>query len=294
MRNLLFIFCCILSITVAESQSESFLKEKYEGERVEVLIEMPASSEGIDIYADHSRKMDFEDYSSRIKKYGIGLYPGDVIMITKIKKKAKHIEFQLAGGGFGTWGDDGSNVSADYIPKTSRQEELEKILNEDKDKKLTDRKKLEKELKDLERDRSLRQQESKRQAALESEMKKSRIQEQRRQGGSRFNIRYDYKIGNSELTSASIEQALRDYVNFTPGINSSNVNSASSTDDNNGTMVKGMTMEEVMSIMGIPKSLTTSVSCELEKTVCSFEDKRQKVEAIFVEKILVKYTVSSM
>lgn len=293
MKNLI-VFLVLISLSIkGRTQSEAHLEQIFEGQRVEVLIEMPASSEGIDIFADRRQRMDFDDYSQRIKKYGIALFPGDQVLITKIKKKGKHIEFQLAGGGYGTWTDDNETVSATYISKSARQEELEKVLKEDKDKKLANRKKLERELKDLERERSIKQQESERQASLESEMKKARIQDQRLQGGSRFNIRYDYRIGSAELTEANIKEALSDYVNFNPG-NPANATTDSNRNNSTGMLAKGMLLEEALKILGIPASLNTSNDCGLEITTCSFQKEQQKIEAIFVEKVLVKYTLTSL
>ena len=289
MKNLFtLLFLCSIT-TLLTAQSESDLKYQLEGKRVEVLIEMPASSEGIDIHADRPSKLDFDDYSRRIKKYGIALFPGEVVMITKIKKKGKHIEFQLAGGGYGTFSDESSHVSARQIPKSSRQKEIEQILRDDKDKKLANRKELENELKDLKRELQIAQDESRRQAALESEIKKSRIQEQRLQGGSRFNIRYDYKIGSNELTMESIKNALSQYVNFNPGGSTSELQMTGS----GGQLTKGATMQEVMAIYGMPKNLKTDSSCGLEKATCDFESDEQVITTIFVENILVKYTVSS-
>ncbi len=285
--NILWLF--LVSSTLF-SQSEADLKAQLEGKRVEILIEMPASSEGIDIYADKPVKLKYDEYSRRIKKYGTSLFPGDLVMITKIKKRGKHIEFQLAGGGYGTMGDESGHVSAEYIPKSSRQKEIEQILREDKDKKLPNRSKLENELNDLKRELKIAKNESRRQAALKSEMKKSRIQEQRLQGGSRFNIRYDYKIGRNELTFASIRQALRDYVSFSPVTGTSSTVSGTT----GSTLTKGMTMEQAMTILGIPKDLNTESACGFEKTVCIFVKDGQKIEAIFIEKVLVKYLVSSL
>ena len=282
------IFLIAISCQLILAQSEELLKRELEGNRVEILIEMPATSEGIDIYPDRPRKMDYDDYSRRIKSAGIALYPGDVVMITKIKKKNKHIEFQLAGGGYGTWGDDSGNVSAQYIPKSSRQEEIEKILQEDKDRKLSNRSALEKELDVLKRERSLAQEDSRRQASLESEVKKSRIQDQRLQAGSRFNIRYDYKVGSEELSVSNVIRALSEFVNFSPGQSSS-----IRTSPSNGMLQKGMSMEEAIGIMGIPTSLNTSRECGLEISKCTFDNNDQVVEATFAEKVLVKYTVSS-
>jgi hypothetical protein len=272
-------------------QTEEDLKRALEGKRVEVLIEMPASSSGIDLEIHKPNKINFDQYSDRIKDHGIALYPGDIVMITKIKKKSKHIEFQLAGGGFGTFGDESGNVSPHNVPKTSRQKDIEKKLDEDKNKQLENRKELKKELDDLKRERRIAQDQAKRDAAIESEMKKSRIQSQKLQAGSRFNIRYDYKIGFNELTVESIQKALETYVNF--NLTDSNNGSISIEESGPVSLRKGLTVDEVISLLGLPKNMNTTMECDFEKMICSFENDDQLVEAVFVEKILIKYTVSS-
>ena len=288
MKHFYTLFILIGAHTFLFGQSESILKDQLEGQRVEILIELPASSEGIDVYADRGFKMNFDDYSRRIKKYGTSLFPGDIVMITKIKKKGKHIEFQLAGGGYGTWGDESSSVSAAHVPKSSRQKEIEKMLRDDKDKELPNRRALQKELDQLEYDRSIAQKENQQEAAYQSEIKKARIQEQRLQGGSRINIRYDYKIGRDELTLQSIVKSLSEYINFKP-----NSERTSGYSSGSPQLAKGITMEEAAQLFGFPKNLKTDQACELERTLCSFETNGQIIEAVFVEGVLVKYTIES-
>lgn len=281
----------ILLPLIVFSQSESILKSSLEGKRVEVLIEMPATSEGIDLYVDKANKMKFDNYSQRLKEHGIALYPGDIVMITKIKKKSKHIEFQLAGGGYGTFGDEDGSVWSNSVPKSSREEQLEKLLS-DKDNKVENESELKKELRDLKRQRELEQDKANRDAALQSEMKKSRLQEQKRQGGSRFNIRYDNKVGAEELTVESIVNALQEYVSFSDKKTGSN----ESTDmdvERPTNIKKGMTIEQAITLYGMPSELKTSESCDLSKTTCTFSKDDTLIETVFVENVLVKYTMTS-
>jgi len=293
MKVLVTILISLLLHPLLSAQTEQILKQSLEGKRIEVLIEMPASAEGINIRADRQTRMDFGEYSDRIKKYGIALYPGDVVMITKIKKKSKHIEFQLAGGGYGTFGDDDGTITGSRIPKSSRETELENLLNDD-DKEVDNRSQLKKELNDLRRQREIQQDQADRDAALQNEMKQSRLQEKRKQGGSRFNIRYDYKVSGAELTGESIKEALREYVNFDVGGNTqSGGQSGQMSDLSGGQLEKGISMQEAMTIFGMPTNLVTDKACDLERTTCTFEKDTQLIEAIFVEKVLVKYTVSS-
>jgi hypothetical protein len=50
-------------------------------------------------------------------------------MITKIKVKDKLIEFQLGGGGYGTFGDEtSSDIYVPTVSKSRREKNLEKQL----------------------------------------------------------------------------------------------------------------------------------------------------------------------
>ena len=108
------------------AQSETALKEYFEGRTVSPKLAMPGSEEGIDIYPGSSRPLDYPKYAGRLKKFGTSIKAGEPVTITKIKLKSKHIEFQLGGGGYGTFGDEtSSNVGTGEAPKTTREKNLE-------------------------------------------------------------------------------------------------------------------------------------------------------------------------
>jgi hypothetical protein len=204
----LIVFLSSLVSTALFSQNEEALKRAFEGKRVEILIDMPASSEGIDLYADKERVLNFDEYSRRVKDFGIAISTGERVMITKIKKKKKHIEIQLAGGGYGIFGDENVSVKYERIEKSSREKELEKFVK-DKTKSKPELDKLKDELNDLKRDRELEQDKINRRAEQAREMKQSRISEKRHHAGSRFNLRYDYNLGKEELSIENLKEVLR-------------------------------------------------------------------------------------
>ena len=91
------------------------LEGYFTGKEVLVKIDMPGSQKGVDLKFNKPSPMDWNDYSSRIKTYGIAIRKGDVVRVTKFVVKNDMIEFQLAGGGFGTAGDDSNTtVTAAY------------------------------------------------------------------------------------------------------------------------------------------------------------------------------------
>lgn len=293
MKNYIAFILVILISSSLFSQSEYDLKKALEGKRVEVLIEMPATSKGINLYMNESSIMDFEDYSYRIKQYGIALYPGDKVLITKVKQKKRHIEFQLAGGGYGTLTDESAVVFAGSVPKKSRQKELEKLL--DSDKNIPNRKKLENELDDLKRERRIEKDKAQRDADREQGSRETRIQDKRFQSGSRFNIRYEHVVGSKELNINSIYKALEKYINFNlnkPDLTNQNQSSTPALSSPTS-LQKGITLDDAIKIMGVPNNLNTANECGFTKTTCDFEHNNQHIKGVFVEKILIKYTVSS-
>src|SRR6266498_4413660 len=118
MTRLLVPLCLLaLSSLPASAQSESELRDFFEGKSVVVKLDMPATQEGVDVFPDARRAIDFAQYSARVKTTGIAIRNGESVLVTKIRVKDKLIEFQLAGGGYGTFGDDTGSV---YVPSVSK------------------------------------------------------------------------------------------------------------------------------------------------------------------------------
>lgn len=123
----------IFSAAAGSAQSEDELKRYFEGKSVEVRIDMPATKYGIDVYAEKAPAIDFNRYGKLIKANGISVREGDRVMITKIKVKDKHIEFQL-GGGYGTFGDEtNASVSVPPAEKSRREKNLENDIKNELD-----------------------------------------------------------------------------------------------------------------------------------------------------------------
>lgn len=89
-----------------QAQDEARLRRALEGRRVTVLIDMPASSEGVDLFPGTGRPLDFQKYSGRLKKSGTSIKEGERSIITKVRAKDEIIEIHLGGGGYGTFGDE--------------------------------------------------------------------------------------------------------------------------------------------------------------------------------------------
>lgn len=212
-KFLLSIAFVLVGVSFASAQNESAIKQYFEGRRVEAKIDMPATKDGINVYPERAQAIDFSRYGDLIKSNGIGVREGDSIMITKIKVKDKHIEFQLGGGGYGTFGDETS--SSVYIPtvsKSSREKYLEREIDRETDNRR--RREIRRELSYLRDERNREDAYNRAQAATAEEIAKVRIQEKRLQAGSRFNIKFDRKIDALDLTPEAVMRALDQYVYF--------------------------------------------------------------------------------
>lgn len=213
-KKLLIAAAVILTANLlTAAQTEADLKRYFEGRRVEVKIDLPATKDGVNIHPENDRPLDFGQYGDALKTFGVSVREGDRIMITKIKVKDKHIEFQLGGGGYGTLGDETSSTV--YVPsadKTRREKNIERELKNETDERR--RRRLRDELNDLRNDRRREDARNQAEAAEAEEMAKLRIQDKRLQGGSRFNIRFNRKLTAADLTPEMIMDALADYVYF--------------------------------------------------------------------------------
>src|SRR3954454_10929461 len=199
----------------AAAQTEGALKEYFEGRRVTLKMDMPGASDGVDVHADAKRAVDMGRYRNDLKRYGTAIRDGDTVTVTLVKVKKDLIEFQLAGGGYGTFGDD-TSTSADlpYVEKSNKEKDLEKRIKDEDDR--DRRRRLESELDEL-RDR--RERENRRIMAERErveERKRERIAEERLRGGSRFNLRYDDRVP-AGMRPEDMMAALAEYVDFGGG-----------------------------------------------------------------------------
>jgi hypothetical protein len=291
--------CALLAAPCAFAQSEAALKEYFEGKTVVVKLDMPAAQTGVDVYADARRPMNFDEYSSRLKANGVAVHSGDSVMVTKIRLKDKLIEFQLAGGGYGTSGDDTStSVYVPSTPKSNREKDLERAVKDETD--AARKRRLQRELDDLRQEREREDQRNKAAAEAASEQKRQRIAQQRLHGGSRFNIRYQDGVPPG-VTPDGIMAALADYVDFPfaervparPGRFEADLNRGAAADNWPMSLKKGMSWDDVRHALGEPEKTADRMEGRLTVTTATFNSGDHRVEADFVEGVLIKYAISS-
>src|SRR5579864_6877144 len=205
-----------LTAAPAAAQNEAALKSYFEGRRVTLRIDMPGTQDGVDLRAEGGRTpIDLGDYRDNLKKFGTALHAGDSAMVTLVKVKKDLIEFQLDGGGYGTFGDDTStSVYMPLIQKSEREKELERKIHDEDDRER--QRAMERELDEL-RDRREREN---RRITIERERAEAQkaevIAERRLHGGSRFNLRYENRVPAS-IRPEDMMAALAEYVDFRDG-----------------------------------------------------------------------------
>jgi hypothetical protein len=276
----------------AAAQNEAALKSYFEGRRVTVRIDMPGTSDGVNVFADGKRPLDFGAYKDDLKKYGAAIRTGQSSMVTLVKVKKDLIEFQLDGGGYGTFGDDTSTtVYMPNVEKSARERELEQRVREEEDR--DRRRRLEQELDEL---RDARERENRR-IAMERDraeaLKAERLAERRLAGGSRFNIRYQDHVPAGTRPD-DVLAALTEYVDFQVTDHAvSTDNDRPSTPFQLPQLRKGMTRGDVEQMLGRPAETSQHTSGDVAVTTLVFVVGDDRVSADFVEEVLVRFAITS-
>lgn len=296
---------CLFAATLF-GQSEEALKRHFEGKQVRVKIDMPGTHHGIDLHYKKDPPVDFKTYSQRLKNFGVALRDGDTVRITTIRLKQKNIEFQLNGGGYGTFGDDAGPVYLPSVSKSSRESQLEKDVKNEADSRRRDE--MNRELSRL-RDSRQREERYRRERQIELEtIKKREILEKRRDGGSRFNLWFPPEVlAESNPTPELVMQALAEYVDFSPmdhhastptaAYSRTVIEAPAATSPPAGSVPdrlrRGLTREQVHSMMGKPQNVKKRQEGQLEVETEVFEDSEDRTEVDFVSGVVVKFRVNS-
>ncbi|WP_353063943.1 hypothetical protein RBB77_22215 [Tunturibacter psychrotolerans] len=290
------VFVCALS---ARAQNPDALAPYFEGKQVTVKIDMPATQKGVDIYPNRPQPLDAKSYGDRMKQFGVSLQKGDTTMVTKVKVNKDNVEFQIGGGGYGTAGDN-TDTSVHFTPadKSDREKELENQLSNETD---PDRRRsLQRELDSVRRDRERRDSYNHARAEDDAARRTDQVGMKRQQGGSRFNIRMDTKKMGDSLTPQVIQDALAQYVSFTGnaagaaggGYPNAGGPAGQGADQVSG-LKKGMTREQVEAMFGPAVEAHDRTENGMSMTTCTYKSADERVQADFVNGVLVQYSVSS-
>src|ERR1700735_4213913 len=150
------LFLAAVAVFPTHAQSGAAeIQNYFQGKQVQLKVDMPGTQQGVDLRFDRGTPMDWKQYSSRLKKFGVAIPKDERATVTTIVVKKDMIEFQLDGGGFGTFGDDtNTTVEAKPVAKSNYEKQLARDIANTDD---PDRKRdLQRSL-DRERDRRERQ-----------------------------------------------------------------------------------------------------------------------------------------
>lgn len=291
LRWCLALFAVVLAVAPAQAQSEAALREALEGKRVTLKMAMPGTESGVDIYPADARPLDYPKYADRLKDFGTAIRQGETAMITRIRVKSKHVEFQLDGGGYGTMGDEtSSSVSVAATPKTKREQNLEGELKRETDP--VKKRQIKEELDDL---RKAREREDARNRAevADAEAQKAQLIRQRRvEGGSRFNIRYRDRLPDDALTTEGLKSALAAYVSFEEPVGRDLSGTLGAAPRVTGPR-KGMLLREADEALGKPTRTAERMEGKLKVVTRTYQAAEGQVKAEFVEGVLIRYTMTS-
>jgi hypothetical protein len=278
----------------ARAQSEDQLRAFFEGKTIRVKMEMPGTEDGVDVYPGTAHPIDFPKHATRLKRAGTALRRGDEVLVTKVKLKKDLIEFQLGGGGYGTFGDDDSpNVHVPSASKTEREKNLEKDVEKTTDP--AQRRRMREELDALKRDRQREDARNQAEAAQAQQVKEANIRQRRTEGGSRFNVRYKPVVPPDALTPDGLMRALAEYVDFSPLVGERAPQPGLRAEGRPDGLRKGLTVDEVDALLGRPDAISQRTEGTLKVGTSTYHtrDRGGAITAEFVEGVLIRFTITS-
>jgi len=303
---LLFIVVLSLAGFGEQGTGQSALQSYFVGRQITLQIDMPGTQQGVDLRMEREDPMDWKQYSNRLKQFGPALRSGDRSTITTLVVKKNLIEFQLDGGGFGTfWDDDTTTVTPYHVDKSSYEKQLERDIRDTTDPQR--RRDLQRELDRVRSRREREQRSDDRAAQIASQLKAQQVADRRTRGGSRFNLRWAGSISQDQLTPDAVMKMLEAYVDFgdlqaqkpilTPVAQKATPAAAAATGEGSASVTqikRGMAIGEVSNLMGLGRQLSQSTSEEGLKTqIFEYLPNDYRVEVTYVDGIVVRYSLES-
>jgi hypothetical protein len=290
------------------AQNEATLRQAFEGKVVTVKIDMPATQKGVDVYPLDPMPVNFRDVAQRLKDNSTALKIGQQVMVTKVLvKNNSHIEFQLGGGGYGTFGDntsDGSGLSTVNQGETRAEKALRDSIK--KATGPTKRKQFEKELASVRAERERENARAEAEAKQAQSVIEANLRAKRAESGSRFNVRYRNGIPTDALTPDGLMRALAQYVDFgaagsalSSGATASSGTSGQAFAPATGarpvtptSIRKGLLLEEVEAILGPAATASETKEGALTVLKRSYRKDGQKISASFVNGVLIDFAIT--
>lgn len=291
----------------AQAQNEATLRAAFEGKTLTVKVDMPATSKGIDVFPEASMPVNWREMADRMKDNGTALKIGQSVMITKVVvKKDSHIEVQLGGGGYGTFGDqmtNSSSVSANTESESKLERQLRDSINTTSN--AARKKQFEKDLASARSTRERENSKAQAEAAQANQAREANLRVKRAESGSRFNIRYKNGIPADALTPEGLMRSMAQYAEFAGGPVSSALMSprsaapATTARAEPGAnplfaLKKGLSVADVEALLG-PANTASEVK-EGSMTVMkrTYLNDGKRITASFVGGILIDYAITPL
>jgi hypothetical protein len=295
---LVMLAMAFFALSLSGQKDPNSIEGYFTGKEVVLKIDMPGTQQGVDLSYNKDVPMNWKDYSKRLKSNGVAIPKGATARVTGVVVKNDRIEFQLDGGGFGTFLDDtNTTVAAKSVDKSDYEKRLEKQIADTTDD--NKRRSLQRDL-DRERARRERQDANNRAAAqVASQIKAQQVADNRIRGGSRFNLRWTGSIPADQKNPQAVMKLLADYVSF-DGVQTAAAAPAAQNPAGDAAipataqLKRGMKIEEVTNLFGPGKQLSQSVSNDGLKTqTFQYASGDRRVEVTYVEGLVVRYSISS-
>ena len=275
--------------TRGEAQDEAALRRAFEGQSVVLKIDMPGTSSGVNVYPDRDMPVDFPEVATRLKKFGTAIRSGDAVMVTKIRVKDDLIEFQLGGGGYGTFGDamgeSGGGVTE--VGETPAEKALRDSIRHETNS--GTKRRMQRDLDALRSTRERENSQARSAAAQAEEVRQSNLRGRRMEGGSRFNIRFRGGVPAEALTPDGVRALLSRYVDF----GGATATAAPGAAPAGATALpKGLLLEEVERLLGPAVTASESDDCALHVMTRTYRKDGQRTTARFVSGVLVEYAIT--
>ena len=277
-----------------DDPAEAALKRFFEGQRVVVLLDLPATVRRL-------RRLPGAGVSPRPRQderphaaVGGRAARGRPHSDHEDQGEGRPHRVPARGGGFSSFKDSSGTVSPHVTSKSSFERDLERRVREETD---SHRKReLQHELDDLRRERENRDREERERADEINAERRQRDHDRALDMGSRFNIRFEKKdVPAAYKTPEGVMRALGKYVDFLalgprPPERPEDLRSepASPGGAAGARVKKGMTRAEVENTFGRPLREDKSREGALDLRVASYEDGGGRFEVTYVDDVVIR------
>jgi hypothetical protein len=289
------IVACLAVVAAAFTPAradEEALERAFVGQPVQVLTDLPATTSGLDFHPDLRDPTDQTEHQKRLLQSGVGVRRGDVVVVTKIKVKKKHVEFQLGAGGQSQLPSRPSS----YVPTSKLEQELEDQIKKASSE--AEKKRLRAELAEERdrRDRERRRREARAEEQYQQALSAHSPEEWALLAGSRINVRFEDQVPGGALTPDGFTRVLKGVINFRPPAEALAARDQAAGDVLGASVLpvhKGQRRNELDDHFGPPESCSRGTQSGLKVDVCTYDLDEAALEASFVDGVLVRYVIKS-